>query len=97
MKPIIFLGNEADAAGFRLAGVETRGVGEGAAAAFEAARAEAALLIVDAGVAASLPQARLRAARVESRPPLVVLHAPDAAEPDADPAAAVRRLLGLGP
>ncbi len=97
MKPIVFLGNEADAAGFRMAGVETRCAGEDAAAAFEAVRREAALLILDAAVAAALPQDRLRAARIEARPPLVVLPDAAAAAPVADPAAAVRRLLGLGP
>jgi len=97
MKPIIFLGNEADAAGFRMAGVETRSARGGACEAFDAARGDAALLILGAGVAASLPQARLQAALVESRPPLMVLPELDATVPAADPAAAVRRLLGLAP
>lgn len=88
MNSIIYLGSEAEAAGFRLAGVEARAVAAGSEAAeFARALDEAALLLLGARCAARLPPARLAAARAAAQPLLMVLD-------DTDGAAAVRHLLG---
>jgi len=96
MKPVVFLGDEARGAGFRLAGLNVRAAEPGRdAEAFERARAEAALLLVDARCAARLPPATLRAALEAAQPPLLILPERAGALPAGDPADAVRRLLGL--
>lgn len=90
MKAIIYLGSEAEAAGFRLAGIEARPVAAGSEAAeFARALEEAMLLLLGARCAARLPPARLAVARAAAKPLLMVLD-------DADGAEAVRRLLGAG-
>lgn len=97
MKPIVFLGGEANGAGFHLAGLTVRGAESGSEAeAFAHALAEASLLLVDAHWAARLPAATLAAALEAGQPPLLVLPVRAGAAPAGDPAAAVRRLLGLG-
>ncbi|MFC5302778.1 hypothetical protein [Azospira restricta] len=96
MKPLLYLGDEVSAAGFRLAGVAVRvAAAGGEAAAFAAARAEAGLLLVGADCAARLPAGVLAAAIAAGEPPLVVLPARPGEPPAGDPAADVRRLLGL--
>lgn len=96
MKTPIFLGDEATATAFRLAGLRVRVVATGdEAAAFALARGEAALLLLDADYAARLPTATLRAALESGQPPLLVLPAAAGEPPAGDPAATVRRLLGL--
>lgn len=98
MKPIIFLGDEASAAGFRLAGVSTRvAPAGGEETEFQQARSEAAVLLVDARCAARLPPAVLAAAQAAVQPLLLVLPASPEGLPPGDPAAQVRRLLGLTP
>lgn len=91
MNSIIYLGSEAEAAGFRLAGIEARAVAAGSEAAeFARALDEATLLLVGARCAARLPPARLAAARAAPQPLVLVLDDTDVAEP-------VRRLLGGAP
>lgn len=88
MGRIVFLGGEAEAAGFRLAGIEARAVAAGGEAAeFARALDEAALLLLGARCAARLPPARLAEACAAAQPLVMVLD-------DADGAEAVRRLLG---
>ncbi|MDA8259403.1 MAG: hypothetical protein M0Z99_27820 [Betaproteobacteria bacterium] len=88
MSRIVFLGGEAEAAGFRLAGIEARAVTAGSEAAeFTRALDEATLLLLGGRCAARLPAARLADARAAAQPLLMVLD-------DADSAEAVRRLLG---
>ncbi|MBI2305861.1 MAG: Vacuolar H+transporting two-sector ATPase F subunit [Rhodocyclales bacterium] len=96
MKPVLYLGDEVSAAGFRLAGVSVRIVAAGSeAAAFAAARGEAALLLLGAACAARLPPAVLQAALHDGQPPLLVVPERPGDLPPGDPAADVRRLLGL--
>lgn len=96
MKALIFLGDEAHAAGFRLAGLEVRIAPPGREQeALACALAEAEVLIVGTACAAALPAAALATAQAAGRPPLLVLPAEPGAEPLGDPAATVRRLLGL--
>ena len=98
MKPIVFLGDEATAAGFRLAGAAVRLAEPGREEeAFEQARADAALLIVGARCAARLPQQALAAALAAGEPPLLVLPSSAGELSRGDPAELVRRLLGLAP
>lgn len=98
MKTPIFLGDEATAAAFRLAGLRVRVVAAGdEAAAFAQARVEAALLLLSADYAGRLPAATLRAALEAGQPPLLVLPGRAGELPAGDPADAVRRLLGLAP
>jgi vacuolar-type H+-ATPase subunit F/Vma7 len=98
MKPIVFLGDEASAAGFRLAGIATCIVVAGREEeAFQRARGDAAVLLVDARCAARLPPAVLSAAQAAVQPLLLVLPASPEDVPPGDPAAHVRRLLGLAP
>ncbi|TRZ94039.1 MAG: Vacuolar H+transporting two-sector ATPase F subunit [Rhodocyclaceae bacterium] len=85
---IIYLGSEAEAAGFRLAGIEARAVATGSEAAeFSRALNEATLLLIGGRCAERLPAARLADARAAAQPLLMVLDDVDVAEP-------VRRLLG---
>lgn len=98
MNAIVFLGDEAHGAGFRLAGLTVRAVVPGREAeAFADARAEAAVLLVDARCAAHLPRGVLSAALEAGQPPVLVLPERVGELPPGDPAPAVRRLLGLAP
>jgi len=96
MTVFCYIGDEASAAGFRLAGVQVRipAAGEEAAA-FAAAQAEAGLVLVSAAVAAELRGSVLDAAHAALAPLTLVV--PDlkgeAAVPDL--AAKLRRELGL--
>ena len=92
----VYLGDELSAAGWRLAGVEARVVAPGAvAAALEAARAQAPLVLLSAALAVHLPAATLRAALAATTPLVVVLPDPQGAVEAPDLAARVRRQLGL--
>lgn len=98
MKEIIFIGDEATAAGFRLAGLTVVAVEAGGEQeAFARALAEAAVLLVGASCAARLPAPLLLAALVAGQPPLLVLPERCGELPADNPAAAVRRLLGMSP
>jgi vacuolar-type H+-ATPase subunit F/Vma7 len=97
MKTIVYLGDEANAAGFRLAGVDARFATAGSeAAAFATAYAEAAVLLLGSRCAAKIPVATLAAARLAAQPLLLVLDDGDGAA-GADVIEPVRRLLGFAP
>jgi len=93
---VIFLGDEASAAGHRLAGVDARAVVAGdEAAALADARATAPLVLVAASVAAQMPEPLMRAACAAVAPLVAVVPdlGGDGALPDL--AARLRRQLGL--
>jgi vacuolar-type H+-ATPase subunit F/Vma7 len=95
MKAIIYLGDEANAAGFRLAGIDARCAPAGSeAAAFATAYAEAAVLLLGGRCAARIPATTLSAARLAAQPLVLVLDDGDRSA-TADVAEPVRRLLGL--
>lgn len=89
MNRLIYLGDEASAAGFRLAGVDARAVTPGQEAAeFLQACSEASVLLLGERCAARLPTKTLNAALAATQPLLLVLDDRDLAEP-------IRRLLGV--
>jgi len=93
---VVFLGSEASAAAFRLAGVDARIAVEGEEAAGLAhARHGTDLVIVEASVAARMPARQWRLALIDA-PPLVAV-IPDLAGTVCIPdlAARMRRQLGL--
>ena len=92
----VFIGTEADAAGYRIAGLETVVAEAGAESqALARSREQAALVLVSAGVAARIPDPVLREA-VRALEPLTVV-VPDVLGSTAlpDVAARLRRELGL--
>jgi vacuolar-type H+-ATPase subunit F/Vma7 len=96
MKPPIFLGDEVNGAGFRLAGVEVHVPEPGAAATMlESARAEAPLVLVSAAVAAQLPESQLAAAVAARAPLTVVVPDPVGGTPMPDLARRLRGQLGM--
>jgi vacuolar-type H+-ATPase subunit F/Vma7 len=93
---VIFLGDEASAAGYRLAGVDARVVAAGCEAAELAnARAAAPLVLVAASVAARTPEPLVRAACAAVAPLVAIV--PDVGGDGALPdlATRLRRQLGL--
>lgn len=93
---VVFLGNEAGAAAFRLAGVDARIAVDGEeGAGLAQARDGADLVIVEASLAARMPAHQWRVALVDA-PPLVAV-IPDLAGTVCIPdlAARMRRQLGL--
>lgn len=96
MRGVVFLGGEAEAAGWRLAGVDARvAPAHDVAPAFAAACLDAALLLLDHATAARLPPDALAAARGGTAPLLCVLpQRGGRASPDPVVAAA-RRQLGM--
>lgn len=96
MRSAIFIGDELTAAGFRLAGVETR-VPEPAdvAATLAEARSHAALVVLTADLAAHVPQAELDAALLAETPAFAIV--PDVLfrAPMPDLANRLRRTLGI--
>jgi hypothetical protein len=92
----IYLGDEISAAGYRLAGVDARVPargGEGAALA--RARAQAALVLVSASVAARVPKAALTGALLALAPVTVVVPDLQGETPLPDVASRLRAELGL--
>jgi vacuolar-type H+-ATPase subunit F/Vma7 len=74
MPHIVFIGDELSAAGFRLAGARTLVAAPGTEAeTFDAAHADAALILITAEVAACLPPALLARARAAGSPLLLVM------------------------
>ena len=91
-----YLGDEASAAGYRLAGalVRTPGAGEEAAA-LAWARSQAPLVLVSAAVAAGIGEALLREALSALAPLVLVVPDLQGAVPLPDLAARLRGQLGL--
>jgi len=93
--PILFLGGEIEAAGFRLAGISTRVPRPGdEAATFERAHREGVVLLVSSACARAIPPAALEAALAAPAPLVLVLPELGGAA-RIGPAAKVRRLLGV--
>jgi len=96
MTSILFLGDELTAAGLRLAGVATRVVGGGeVGAAIGAVGEEVEVLLLGAEAAASLDPAALDRLLARPQPLTVVLPDPRGRVASPDPAAALRRVLGV--
>jgi len=92
----VYIGDEASAAGWRLAGVRVVVPEEGAeAAALATARARAPLVLLSSAVAARIPDAAMRATQAALAP--LTLIVPDLAGnvPVPDVAARLRHQLGL--
>jgi len=96
MRALAYLGDEIDAAGYRLAGAAVHVPERGReVAALSAARAEASVVLVSAAVAARIAESEMRAALAALSP--LTLIVPDAVgdAPLPDVAARLRRQLGL--
>lgn len=94
--PIAFVGDAVMASGYRLAGVAVHVplAGEEMAA-FERARNEAKVVLVAMDVALKLPLARLEQAIAAQSPLVLIVPDLDGRPSPVDPAARVRRQLGL--
>jgi vacuolar-type H+-ATPase subunit F/Vma7 len=94
--PVAYIGEELDAAGYRLAGVDARVPRPGGEAeCFDAARSEAALVLLSRASAARIPAESLEAALAAASPLVVIVPEPGSGEEPASPAEKVRRLLGV--
>lgn len=94
--PIAFVGDALTASGYRLAGVAVHVPEAGAElAAFERARGEAQVVLVALGTALRLPLAGLERAMAAPAPLVLIVPDPDGRPSPVDPAARVRRQLGL--
>lgn len=96
MSAPIYLGDEVDAAGYRLAGarVRTPRLGEGAAALAQAC-AQAPLVLLSAAVAAGIGERQLRAALSALSPLVLIVPDSQAEVPLPDLAARLHAQLGL--
>jgi len=94
--PIAFVGDAIMASGYRLAGVAVHvpPVGEEVAA-FERARSEAKVVLVALDVALKIPLPRLEQAIAAQAPLVLIVPDLDGRPSPVDPAARVRRQLGL--
>ena len=93
--PVAYIGNELDAAGYRLAGVDARVPRAGGEAeCFDAARSECALVLMDRAIAARIPAETLEAALAAAAPLVMIVPERAIGEGPASPAQKVRRLLG---
>lgn len=96
MKIPIYVGDEVNGAGYRLAGAEVRVPEPGrAAAALEEARSAAPLVLVSAAVAAEVPEVRLAAAVAAMTPLVLVVPDPVGGTPMPDLARRLRAQLGM--
>ncbi len=92
----IYLGDEVNGAGYRVAGAEVRVPAPGrAAAALEDARGKAPLVLVSAAVAAEIPESSLAAAVAAIAPLTLVVPDPVGGVPMPDLAKRLRRQLGM--
>lgn len=92
----IYLGDEVNGAGFRLAGAEVRVPAPGRAAeALDDARAKAPLVLVSAAVAAEIPESRLAAAVAAISPLTLVVPDPVGGTPMPNLATRLRAQLGM--
>lgn len=96
MRPPVYLGDEASAAGYRLAGarVVVPAAGEEAAALAQA-RAEAPLVLLGAALAARIPEATLCEARAAVAPLLLVVDDLAGGQAAPDLPQRLRALLGM--
>jgi vacuolar-type H+-ATPase subunit F/Vma7 len=94
--PIAFVGDAIMASGYRLAGVAVHvpSVGEEVAA-FERARSEAKVVLVALDIALKIPLPRLEQAIAAQAPLVLIVPDLDGRPSPVDPAARVRRQLGL--
>ncbi len=96
MSPLVFIGDEVAAAGWRLAGVDARVTEPGSEGAeLSRALAEAQLVLVSAEAAARVPEAQLRAALRRLTPVTVVVPDLREAVPYPNVAARMKRQLGI--
>jgi vacuolar-type H+-ATPase subunit F/Vma7 len=96
MSAIAFVGDAVTATGYRLAGVTVHVPGAGEEVdAFERARAAAEVVLVASETARHIPVARLEAAMAALSPLVLVIPDASGGAPPVDPAASVRRQLGL--
>ena len=94
--PIAFVGDAIMASGYRLAGVAVHVPPPGEeTAAFERARGEARVVLVALDTALKIPLARLERAIAAQSPLVLIVPDPDGRPSPVDPAARVRRQLGL--
>jgi vacuolar-type H+-ATPase subunit F/Vma7 len=94
--PIAFVGDAVMASGYRLAGVAVHVPEAGEElAAFERARSESAVVLVALDTALKLPLARLERETGAQAPLVLIVPDPDGRASPVDPAARVRRQLGL--
>ncbi len=97
MGAFAYVGNAVDAAGYRLAGVQSWAPDRGAElAAFRAARANAEAVFITLAVAEQLPRAELDVALAGDRPVVVLIPESTGANP-LEPAERARMQLGLEP
>jgi len=96
MQSPIYVGEEVNGAGFRLAGARVRVPEPGRAAeALDEAREQAPLVLVSAAVAAEIPEARLAAAVAAIVPLTLVVPDPVGGTPMPDLAKRLRGQLGM--
>jgi len=96
MSSILFLGDELTAAGLRLAGVSAQVVAPGEVeAAIAAVEVGVEVLLLGAAAAAALDPATLELLAARPRPVTMVLPDPRGQIAPPDPAAALRRVLGV--
>lgn len=96
MQSPIYIGDEVNGAGFRLAGVRLRVPAPGRAAdALDAARTEAPLVLVSAAVAAEIAESRLAAAVAAATPLILIVPDPVGGTPMPDLAGRLRAHLGM--
>lgn len=94
--PTIFLGDEVSAAGYRLAGVDTRVPSPGdEAICFEKALKEGRVVLIGSRCARVIPPASLEAALALLSPLVMVVPDWDGTQLASEPANKVRRVLGL--
>lgn len=93
---IAFLGDAAEAAAFRLCGLQTWSPEAGGElAALNAALAQAALVLLSASLARRLPAAALEAALQRLAPPTLIIPEPEGSPLDIDPVVRVRHHMSL--
>ncbi len=95
---IVYLGDELNAAGYRLAGVDARVPAAGAETGYlEAAMREAQVVLLGMRFAAAIAPAVLEPALASRSPLVMVVPELNGERPSIDPASRVRRLLGVEP
>jgi vacuolar-type H+-ATPase subunit F/Vma7 len=96
MAAAVFIGDELSAAGFRLTGIDTvMPPPEAAGEALRAARKHAALVIMTAELARSVPAAEIEAALIAEAPTVVIVPDVLLRAPLPDLAKRLRRTLGI--